>query len=159
MAIEDYCRREVATIDIEASCQNAAQRMADENVGCLVVMEEEERVRAVVTDRDLALRVSREGLDPAATPLSRIVDRDVIVVHAKRPVRVALILMRKYAVRRLPVLGDRAELVGLFTWDDAVRLIASELAEAAATIATQTPHLPVPASRALVEIASAGERT
>jgi CBS domain-containing protein len=116
-------------------------------------------VCAVGTDRDLALRVSREGLDPAATPLSRIVDRDVIVVHAKRPVRVALILMRKYAVRRVPVLGDRAELVGLFTWDDAVRLIASELAEAAATIATQTPHLSVPASRALVEIPSAGERT
>jgi len=158
MAIEDHCRRDVATIDIEATCQNAAQRMAEENVGCLVVMEEEQ-VRAVVTDRDLALRVAREGLDPAGTPLSRIVDRDVIVVHAKRPVRVAMILMRKYAVRRLPVLGDRAELVGLFTWDDAVRLIASELAEAAATIATQTPHLSVPASRALVEITSAGERT
>ena len=156
MAIEDYCRRDVATIDVEATCRSAAQRLADENLGCLVVTEKG-RVRGVVTDRDLGVRLVREGLDAAHTPLSQFIDGEPIVIGAKRPVRIALYLMRKHAVRRLPVLDEKGRLVGLFAWDDGIRLLAGELAQVAATIARQGPHLPIPPSRALVEIASSGE--
>ena len=47
--------------------------------------------------------------------------------------------------------------MGLVTWDDLVGLVARELADVAGTIATQSPHIPIPASRALIEIAYEGE--
>jgi CBS domain-containing protein len=158
MPIVDYCRREVATIDMQETLRSAAERMVAENIGCLVVTERG-RVRAIVTDRDLALRVLREGLDPSQVRLDAFVERGLVVVNAKRPVRLAIMLMRKYGVRRLPVLDDAAQLVGLVTWDDAVSLLAREIADVASTIATQAPRLPVPPSRALVDLASAGEAT
>lgn len=151
MPIADYCRRDVATIDAGEKLLVAAQRMRDENVGCLVVTERG-RVRAIVTDRDIALRVLREGLDPRTARVEDLVENGLVVLNANRPVRLALMLMRKYGVRRLPVLDDHAKLVGIVTWDDSVALLARELAAVAETIAGQNPHLPVPPSRALVEV-------
>lgn len=156
MPIADYCRKEVATIDMQETLRAAAERMVEDNTGCLVVTERG-RVRGIVTDRDIALRTMREKLDPGSVRLTDFVEAGLVVVNANRPVRLALMLMRKYGVRRLPVLDDRAALVGIVTWDDAVTLLAREISEVAATIATQNPRLPVPPSRALVDLAGAGE--
>lgn len=155
MAIAAYCRRDVATIDLGATVREAAEQMASANVG-YVVVQDERRVRGIVTDRDLALRTAREGIDPA-TRLADFVEPDLVVVHEDRPTRLALLLMRKHAVRRLPVLDDRAQLVGVVEWDDLVALVARELADVAATLASQRPALAVPPSRALVELSHAGE--
>lgn len=158
MPIADYCRKDVATIDSQETLHTAAQRMRDENLGCLVVTERG-RVRSILTDRDVALRTLREGIDPRTARVDSLVENGLVVLNANRPVRLAMMLMRKYGVRRVPVLDDHAKLVGIFTWDDAVSLLARELAAVADTIGQQNPELPVPPSRALVEVevASAGE--
>lgn len=156
MAISDYARREVASIDASASIQTAASRMAEQAIGCLVV-NDGDRFVGIVTDRDVALRTIRENLDPGHTPIGTITERDVIVIHEARPVRVAVGLMRSHGIRRLLVGNKKGEIVGLVTWDDLVGLVAREIAEAAGTIAAQSPHLPIPASRAVIEFAHEGE--
>lgn len=156
MAILDYARREIARIDASASIQAAASRMAEQSVGCLLVYEKD-RFVGIVTDRDVALRTIRENLDPRQAPVGSITERDVIVIHEARPVRVAVALMKSHGLRRMLVGNKKGEIVGLVTWDDLVGLIARELAEVAETIAAQGPHLPIPASRAVIELAHAGE--
>jgi CBS domain-containing protein len=156
MAIGDYARREIATIEASASIQTAATTMAEQRVGCLMV-NEDGRFAGIVTDRDVALRTIREGLDPQQVSIGEITARDVVVIHEGRPVRIAVGLMRKHGLRRMPVGNQKGEIIGLVTWDDLVGLIAGELADVAGTIAAQSPQLPVPRSRAVIEVAHEGE--
>jgi CBS domain-containing protein len=155
MAIVDYCRRDVATIDGSAAIHTAAARMAEESVGCLLVTEGG-RLVGILTDRDVALRTIREDLDPHTTPVSKIAERDLVVLRSDRPVRIAMALMKRRGLRRLPVLDPAGTLVGIVTWDDLVGLIARELVEVAGTVAAQSPHLPIPRSRAVVEVLGEG---
>jgi CBS domain-containing protein len=156
MAIGDYARRELSSIDASASIEAAAAQMAEQSVGCLLV-NEKGRFAGIVTDRDVALRSIRERLDPKTAAIGTITERDSIVIHEGRPVRVAVALMRKHGIRRLLIGNKKGEIVGLVAWDDLVGLIARELSEIAGTIAAQSPHLPVPPSRAVIELAHEGE--
>ena len=156
MAIVDYARRELARIESEATIQAAAAKMAEQSIGCLLVYEKI-RFVGIVTDRDVALRTIREGLDPKQTPIKAITETEVVVINEQSPVRVGLRMMKKYGLRRMLIGDKKGEVLGLVTWDDLVGLVARELAEVAGTIAAQAPHLPIPASRAIIELAHAGE--
>ncbi|MCU0669967.1 MAG: CBS domain-containing protein [Myxococcota bacterium] len=156
MAIGDYIRREIASVDASVSIQTAASQMAEQSVGCLLV-QENGRFAGIVTDRDVALRTIRGGLDPKSATIGSIIERDTIVIHEDRPVRVAVKLMSKHGLRRLLVGNKKGDILGLVTWDDLIGLIARELSEIAGTIAAQGPHLAIPASRAVIELAHEGE--
>lgn len=138
MPIGDYCQRDVRTIDVTATLRAAAERMAEEGVGSLVVVQGA-HPRAVLSDRDVALRVLREGLDPDTTSVGDIVGRDPVIVHEHSPLRTASAVMRRRAVRRLPVADAHGALVGVITYDDLLRLIADELAGIGEVLAAQAP--------------------
>jgi CBS domain-containing protein len=156
MAIGDYARRELATIESIATIQAAATQMAEQKVGSLLVYEKI-RFVGIVTDRDVALRTIREKLDPTQTPIKAITETEVVVINEKCPVRVAIRMMKRYGLRRMLIGDKKGEVLGIVSWDDLVGLVARELAEAAGTIAAQAPHLPIPASRAVIELAYQGE--
>ena len=156
MAIGDYARRELATIEVDATIQAAAAKMAEQSIGFLLVYEKI-RFVGVVTDRDIALRTIREGLDPKQVPIKTITETEVVVINQGCPVRVGMRMMKKYGLRRMLVGDKKGEIQGLVTWDDLVGLVARELADVAGTIAAQGPHLPVPVSRAVIELAHPGE--
>lgn len=139
MPISDYCQRDVHTIAVDATLRAAAQRMADEGVGCLVAVAGRS-VRGILTDRDLAMRVIREGLDPDTTNVAAALTHDPLTIHTGSPLRVATALMRRRAVRRLPVVDEREELVGMIALDDLLPVIAQELVGLGAIAATQAPH-------------------
>lgn len=155
MAIGAYCRCDVVTIDQNETAHAAAGAMREHGVGCLIVTGGG-RPWGVLTDRDLALRVIRRGLDPKQTLVSTLTERDFVSIREDRPVRVATRLMERFGVRRLPVLNARNQLVGIVSWDDLLGLLARELSDAADAAASQSPRLPVPPSRALTEITELG---
>jgi len=139
MPIGDYCQRDVRTIAVDATLRSAAQQMADENVGCLVVVAGKS-VRGILTDRDLALRVIREGLDPDKTNVAAALTHDPLTIHAHSPLRVATGLMHRRAVRRLPVVDDREELIGVIALDDLLPVIARELVGISEVVGAQAPR-------------------
>jgi CBS domain-containing protein len=139
MPIGDYCERDVRTIDGREPLRAAAVRMADEGVGSLVVLRGAQ-VRGILTDRDVALRVLREGLDPDTTPVLDAIGGDPVVMHETSPLRAAAALMRRVAVRRIPVVDEREQLVGVISSDDVLRLAARELSGLADAVAAQAPR-------------------
>jgi CBS domain-containing protein len=134
MPVRDYCQTDVRTVDVGITLREAARQLADEKLGALVVLGDDGRVRGVVTDRDIALRVLHERLDPDATTVGSVLSDDLVVVPADSMVRVAMALLRKHSVRRLPVLDAEARLVGLIAWDDLLGIVARELSAVAATL-------------------------
>jgi CBS domain-containing protein len=151
MPIGDYCQRDVRTIDARDTLRAAAVRMAEEGVGSLVVLQGRQP-RGILTDRDVSLKVLRDGLDPDATAVIDALGRDPVMMHETSPLRAAAALMRRAAVRRIPIVDARDELVGVLAFDDVLRLVAKELAGLAEAVASQAP-----AGRAPVDPAAAPE--
>ncbi len=104
--VGDMLARAPVTIGPTASVREAAIRMRDERVSCLLVTEEG-RLEGIFTDRDLRIRVVAEGLD-AETPLSRIMTPDPICIGADDYGFDALLAMARNNVHHLPVLRDGA---------------------------------------------------
>jgi CBS domain-containing protein len=154
MAVRDYCRCDVRTVKGKLTLREAAQRMADEGVGCLVIVRGE-RALGVITDRDIAMHVLREGLDPDTTLLTSLIDSEPpATVHANTRFDLASLIMRRRGVRRLVVVEDADVISGVITLDDMVQVIARELSDVAGVLAAQSPSNP--AAQLVVEAGPEG---
>lgn len=121
MRVADICTRIVQTIDPDASASDAAIKMRETHVGTLVVLDTTRpgaHVAGILTDRDLATRVLACHRDPQATAVESIMTRDVGVCHARDGLFDAVQTMRRLGVRRLPVLDDNNQLLGIISTDD-----------------------------------------
>lgn len=97
---------------------SAAERMRDENVGDVIVLDETTAEPCgIVTDRDIVVRGLADGGDPAGTTLGAICTRDLVTLEPDTPVDEAVDLMRKRAIRRIPVVED-GKAVGIVSIGD-----------------------------------------
>jgi len=133
MNISSLVRGAAETLGASATCVEAARLMRDARVGCVVVAEERRPV-GVVTDRDIAVRVIAEGRDPERVRLAEVMSPRPVFLAQTAELGWALQLMRDLAVRRIPVVDERHELVGVVSLDDVIVALAGELGAVAETI-------------------------
>jgi CBS domain-containing protein len=104
---------------------DAAERLAELNVGAMPICGQDQRLKGMVTDRDIVVKVIAQGKNPASTPMSELATQDeVVTIGADDPIDEALRTMTSHKVRRLPVI-DGHELVGIISQAD----IATHLEE------------------------------
>jgi CBS domain-containing protein len=147
MTIGRVCVREVHTAREDETAQAAAARMRAQNVGTLIVVDEDSRPLGILTDRDLVTRVLAQARDPGETRVGDVMTPDPRVVYEDTPLEDALRLMRQRAVRRLPVVDRDARLAGLVSSDDLLEILAGEIADFGRLLATQIsgpPEAPEP---------------
>jgi CBS domain-containing protein len=118
----------VVTSPPEETAVSVARKMRDHRVGSVVLVDPGEVPVAMVTDRDLAVRVFADGVDPESA-VGEHASRPLIVGDPAMELDEAAALMVQHRVRRLPVVdGDR--LAGIVTLDDiAVRTGNLEVAQ------------------------------
>jgi CBS domain-containing protein len=112
-------------------------RMKDEDAGCLVVVDDEDRPIGTLTDRDIAMQVLRRGRDPDETPVGEVMHEEITSLWEGAPLLTAFGRMRTDGLRRIPVIGDGGGLVGVMEWDDSLGIIATELAQVARVASSQ----------------------
>jgi CBS domain-containing protein len=83
----------------------------------------------VLTDRDIVVGVIARGVDPKVVCVGDIMTVDPITVRESDSVEAALHRMREFGVRRLPVVNDRRELVGILAMDDVLQVMAGDAQE------------------------------
>jgi CBS domain-containing protein len=116
---------DVWSIDPAASVYEAIDRMAEKNVGALLVVEGE-TLKGIVSERDYARKVILQGRSSRDTPVRDIMTDKVYFVGPERTVEECMALMTEHHIRHLPVLdGDRRP-IGMVSIGDAVRSILSE---------------------------------
>lgn len=104
------------TIDAKESVAKVATVMRDEGVGAVVVVDGT-KLRGIVTDRDIAIRAVADRKDPWTTTVGEIASHQLASLTPDDTVEHAVELMRKRALRRLPVVeGDRT--VGILSIGD-----------------------------------------
>jgi CBS domain-containing protein len=108
---------ELISVPASASVSEAVAVMAEREVGAVLVATEDRLVAGIFSERDLLVRVVREGLDPALTPLSMVMTRDVRFVSPGTTTEAALSLMHVLGFRHLLVI-DGARVYGLVSMRD-----------------------------------------
>jgi CBS domain-containing protein len=139
MSVGRICVREVDVAEPGETVQLAARRMNSRNVGTLMVLDKESRPVGIITDRDLAIRVVGEALDATTTSVAEVMSRAMVSVHEETPIEEALCRMRAGPYRRLPVVDDDGQLVGVVSLDDIIDLLSEEFAEIGRLLRKESP--------------------
>src|ERR671933_647070 len=104
-SIREIMTADPRTVDSGATVAEAAREMRDGDVGSVVVVENG-TVAGIVTDRDIAVRVVAQGLDPDATRVSEIATMRPVTLTVDQSVDDAIRLVREQDVRRIIVVQD-----------------------------------------------------
>jgi predicted transcriptional regulator len=134
MRIGEICTRDVVYCTPDTNVAEAARLMRERHVGDLLVgVEEPGRVRpiGIVTDRDIVVEVVAMNVSPDQLTVKDIMSRALIYVDETKDVYETLALMRHRGMRRMPVVDERDDLVGIVTLDDLLENIAEEMGLAA----------------------------
>ncbi|WP_028214106.1 CBS domain-containing protein [Paraburkholderia mimosarum] len=112
------------TVHIPMSCnlQEAAKQMAAQHVGALVVTDRERQdcIVGIVTDRDIVLNAVAAGRSPNETLVGDLVTPGVVAVDELADITAAMEMMATQGVRRLAVVRDGSEIVGILSFDDVI---------------------------------------
>jgi CBS domain-containing protein len=116
--------RDVWTIDPDATVLEALAKMAEKDVGSLVVMDSE-RLVGIITERHYSRNVILKGKTSPTTLVREIMERNVIHVRADQSVELCMALMTEKRVRHLPVIEDN-KVIGLISIGDLLKFVISK---------------------------------
>lgn len=116
MKIRDIMSRDVQVARPEDTVQAIAQRMASGDFGFMPVAEGETLV-GTITDRDLTIRALANGAHPD-TKISEYLSRNPLSVRDDDDLKMALDMMSRARIRRLPVTDKNNRLVGVVSLGD-----------------------------------------
>jgi len=122
--------REVMTGGAECIGENdsildAAKRLAELDVGAMPICGGDDRLKGMLSDRDIVVKVLAQGKDPASTRAGELGEGKPVTVGADDSVETALRTMKEHKVRRLPVI-DGHELIGIISQADLARSVDEE---------------------------------
>jgi CBS domain-containing protein len=122
------------------SVRQAARRMAELEIGAMPICGDDDRLKGMITDRDIAVKVVAAGKDPEATEAGELAQGTPVWVDADADLNYALELMAEQDVRRLPVIKDH-RLVGIIAQADVARQTsAQETGDLVASISASPPN-------------------
>ncbi len=139
MTAGKICVREVDLAKPDETVQVAAQRMHSHNVGSLLVLNQFSAPIGLVTDRDLAIRVVAQGLDPTDATVEQVMTQSPESVHEDTSIEEVLTRMRSGPFRRLPVVDSNDKLVGILSLDDVLNLLIDEFHEIGQLLRKESP--------------------
>lgn len=139
MNMGEVCNREVVIIEKQASIIDAAKLMRDYHVGDVVVVEKEDKTRPVgiLTDRDIVVELINYGTDLNSVNVGDVMSYELLTVTQDQSVMDTVKAMRTKGVRRVPVVDNKGSLIGIFTLDDVISLIAEQQVDLAALVARE----------------------
>jgi CBS domain-containing protein len=117
MKIKDIMSKEIACVDAKSTAADAAKKMKDQNVGTVLVIDQNQ-LQGLVTDRAIATKAVAAEKDARTMPVTEIMTRDIIGCSEDDDVFDVLQTMGKKQVRRLPVVNDQSQLVGVISMAD-----------------------------------------
>ena len=114
----------VESVAPSTSVFDAVKRMAEKNIGALLVLEEQ-KIVGIVTERDYARKIVLMGRSSKETPVRDIMSSPVMYVRPDQTNEECMALMTDNRLRHLPVV-DQGKLLGLISIGDLVKDIISE---------------------------------
>ena len=155
MKTEDLMTRNVVTCHPGDSLELVAHLMWNWDVGCVVVTDDDRKPMGMITDRDVAMAAYTQGTLLRDIHVESVMAKKLWACSVNNSLKEVEDKMRQAQVRRLPVVGPGAELVGIITIGDIARnassspLRVAELPGLASTLASITERRSPDGARAL----------
>ena len=119
MTPECKCVKETDTV------LDAAKRLSELDVGAMPICGEDDRLKGMITDRDIVVKVLAQGKDPSSTRAGELGEGKPVTIGADDSIEEALRTMSRHKVRRLPVI-DGHDLIGIVSQADIARNLDEE---------------------------------
>ena len=120
----DQKGRNIWSIHPDATVFDAIAKMADKDVGSLVVMDGDELI-GIITERHYARNVVLKGKASPAMPVREIMERHVVIARPEESVEQCMVLMTEKRIRHLPVFeGEKP--IGILSIGDLVKSIIGD---------------------------------
>lgn len=117
MKVSDVMTTEVETVQMDSTLEEVASIMKVENVGAVPVVDEDEDLVGIITDRDIVVRCVADGKNPAETNVEEVLSHELETIEPDADIEEAARLMADKQIRRLPVC-EEGELVGMISIGD-----------------------------------------
>jgi CBS domain-containing protein len=135
MTLLPFCKP-VVELKADATIMEAARRMRDEHVGCIVVTRAGRPI-GLLTDRDLVIRALAEGASGSAE-IHGFITHDPMTLATTESLESAVSMMKEFGVRRLPLVDAAGRIAGMVTADDLLAAFGRELGRLCEGIADNT---------------------
>jgi len=112
-------------IEEDATLVQAAKRLANEDNGSLAICGRDNRLKGMLTDRDIVVKAIAKGKDVASTLVSELAEGKPVTIGADDDADEALKTMERHQVRRLPVI-DGHTLIGIVSQADIARSLGKK---------------------------------
>ncbi|MFF5205812.1 CBS domain-containing protein [Streptosporangium sp. NPDC000396] len=119
--VQDVMHRGAQCIGEHDSLRTAAQMMRDLNVGALPICGDDDRLKGIITDRDIVVKCCAEGMDIDRATAGELA-RGLVWTEARTSIEEALSKMEQHQIKRLPVIENH-RIVGMISEAD----LANEL--------------------------------
>ncbi|SEL15925.1 CBS domain-containing protein [Roseovarius nanhaiticus] len=113
----------------------AVADMTERNFGCIIVVNDDEKVTGIMTERDILKKLVDKGLDPAKTKVSELMTRNPRCAREDDQIIDWLRIMSNDRFRRLPVTDENGRIKAIFTQGDFVSYTWPDLLAQAGNLA------------------------
>lgn len=118
MKVQDLMTKTVFCVSTGQSLNEAAQLMWEHNCGSAPVVNAENQLVGMITDRDIAMAAYINGGSLKEIPISAVQSRDPIFCKQDDNISAVELMMQSKQVRRVPVVGENCEAVGIVSLND-----------------------------------------
>jgi CBS domain-containing protein len=130
MQVRDIMTPNPACCTPATPMQEVAMLMVDNDCGCIPIVENTTTMRpvGVITDRDMVTRMVAQGINPVERAAADYMSSPVITVREDASISECLNLMEQHKIRRVPVVGNLGEVVGMVAQADVALRLSEERA-------------------------------
>ena len=114
--VKDYMIRKREVVSPDDAVQSAIELMVENDQGSVIVVDPDDKVVGIFTERDLLRRYLTSQDKFLYLKVSEVMSSPVITVSTDTPVAEALAIMNKKNIRRLPVVDENKRMIGFVSW-------------------------------------------
>ncbi|MFO0981909.1 MAG: CBS domain-containing protein [Planctomycetota bacterium] len=126
MRASDIMTREIHVCRPSDTLDTPARIMWDCDCGAVPVVNEEDHIVGIITDRDICMAAWSQGKPLAEIPVTSVMSREVRVCHPDAPVNRVEEIMRSNRVRRVPITDTDGKVIGIVSLNDLALEFANE---------------------------------
>lgn len=124
LKVGDIMTKKVIVVPFGRTILEVAKHMKKNNVGSVIVVEDGEgkHAKGIITERDIVYKLLARGIDPYKSNVEEIMSRPLRVVKPDTTIEDAAKAMRENKIKRLPVVNDDNELIGILSEGDIMKI-------------------------------------
>ncbi len=125
LKVSDVMSTNLVTARPNETIVNVARKMAENDVGSVIIVDEKGTLLGIITEKDIVTRVVARGLDPRNTYAEEIMTRNPITIYEDATLAAAAEYMYEKKIGHLPVVNSEGRLVGIVARSDIIRIAPS----------------------------------